>query len=45
MASGRKRKGRVYTDKKDNKIFLIFKEIQKEAVAKSYMANGLLIYD
>jgi hypothetical protein len=31
------------TDKKENKIFLIFKEIQKGAVAKSYMASGLLI--
>jgi hypothetical protein len=31
--------------KKENKIFLIYKEIQKGAVAKSYMANGLLIYD
>ncbi len=31
-----------YTDKK----FLIYKEIQKKgAVAKSYMTNGLLIYD
>ncbi len=27
----------LYTDKKENKIFLIFKEIQKGAVAKSYM--------
>jgi hypothetical protein len=34
-----------YTDKKENKIFLIFEEIQKVAVAKSYMTNGLLIYD
>jgi hypothetical protein len=34
-----------YTDKKENKIFLIFKEIQKGAVAKSYMTNGLLIND
>ncbi len=33
-----------YTDKKDNKIFLIDKEIQSEAFAKSYMTNGLLIY-
>ncbi len=33
-----------YTDKKENKIFLIFKEIQKGAVAKSYMTNDLLIY-
>jgi hypothetical protein len=32
------------TDKKDNKIFLIYKEIQNGAVAKSYMTNGLLIY-
>jgi hypothetical protein len=34
-----------YTDKKENKIFLIEKEIQKGAVAKTYMTNGLLIYD
>jgi hypothetical protein len=32
-----------HTDKKENKIFLIYKEIQKGAVAKSYMTNGLLI--
>jgi hypothetical protein len=30
--------------KKKKKIFLIFKEIQNGAVAKSYMINGLLIY-
>ncbi len=34
----------AYTDKKENQIFLIWKEIQNEAVAKSYMNNGLLIY-
>jgi hypothetical protein len=34
----------LYTDKKENKIFLIYKEIQGGAVAKSYMTNGLLIY-
>ncbi len=33
---------RKYTDKKENKIFLIYKEIQSGAVAKSYMTNGLL---
>ncbi len=33
------------TDKKENEIFLIYKEIQKGAVAKSYMTKGLLIYD
>ncbi len=33
-----------YTDKKENQIFLIYKEIQNGAVAKSYMSNGLLIY-
>ncbi len=32
------------TDKKENKIFLIYKEILNGAVAKSYMTNGLLIY-
>jgi hypothetical protein len=32
------------TDKKENEIFLIYKEIQNGAVAKSYMTNGLLIY-
>ncbi len=32
------------TDKKENKIFLIYREIQSGAVAKSYMTNGLLIY-
>jgi hypothetical protein len=30
--------------KKENQIFLIYKEIQKGSVAKSYMTNGLLIY-
>jgi hypothetical protein len=30
------------TDKKETKIFLIYKEIQNGAVAKSYMTNGLL---
>jgi hypothetical protein len=33
------------TDKKENKIFLISKEIQKGSGAKSYMTNGLSIYD
>jgi hypothetical protein len=32
------------TDKKENKIFLIYKEIQKGLDAKSYMTNGLLIF-
>ncbi len=32
------------TDKKKN-FFLIYKEIQKGAVAKSYMRKGLLIYE
>jgi hypothetical protein len=36
--------GKEHTDKKENKIFLIYKEIQSGAVAKSYMTNGLLIY-
>jgi hypothetical protein len=33
----------AYTDKKENQIFLIYKEIQIGAVAKSCMTNGLLI--
>jgi hypothetical protein len=32
-----------YTDKKENQIFLIYKEIQNGAVAKSYITNGLLM--
>ncbi len=34
-----------FTDKNENKIFLIYQEIQMGSVAKSYMTNGLLIYD
>jgi hypothetical protein len=37
-------RNRKYTDKKENKIFLIYKEIQNRVVAKSDMTNGLLIY-
>jgi hypothetical protein len=33
----------LHTDKKETQIFLIYKEIQNGAVAKSYMTNGLLI--
>jgi hypothetical protein len=32
------------TDKKETQTFLIYREIQSGAVAKSYMTNGLLIY-
>ncbi len=35
----------AYTDKKENKIFLIYKEIQSGAVAKSYIRKGFLIYE
>jgi hypothetical protein len=34
----------ICTDKNENQISLIYKEIQNGAVAKSYMTNGLLIY-
>jgi hypothetical protein len=34
----------LYTDKKENQTFLMYREIQSGAVAKSYMTNGLLIY-
>jgi hypothetical protein len=33
-----------YTEKKENQIFLIYKEIQNESVAKSCMTYGLLIF-
>jgi hypothetical protein len=33
------------TDKKENKIFLKYKEIQSGVVAKSYMRKGFLIYE
>jgi hypothetical protein len=36
---------RGYTDKKENEIFLINKEIQMGLVAKSYMRKGFLIYE
>jgi hypothetical protein len=35
----------LHTDKKENKIFLSYKEIQSGAVAKSYMRKGFLIYE
>jgi hypothetical protein len=34
---------RGYTDKKENLIFLKYKEIQNGEVAKSYMSKGFLI--
>jgi hypothetical protein len=34
-----------YTDKKENEIFLICKEIQMRSVAKSFMRKGFLIYE
>ncbi len=34
-----------YTDKKEKKIFLIYREIQMGAVAKSYMRKGFPIYE
>jgi hypothetical protein len=33
----------LYTDKKENQIFLIYREIQSGAVAKSYMRKGFPI--
>jgi hypothetical protein len=38
----------VYNDKKEKKIFLLYKEIQSGAVAKSYtrkVRKGFLIYE
>ncbi len=36
---------RKCTDQKEKKIFLIYKEIQMGAVAKSYMKKGFLKYE
>jgi hypothetical protein len=33
------------SEKIENKIFLIFKEMQMGAVAKSYVRKGFLIYE
>ncbi len=35
----------ICTDKKENNIFLLYKEIQMGAVAKSYMMRGVLLYE
>ncbi len=35
----------TYTDKKENKSFLIYKKIRSGAVAKSYMRKGFLKYE
>jgi len=35
----------IYTDKKENEIFLIYKEIQIGSVAKSYMRKVFLIHE
>ncbi len=34
-----------YTDEKENKIFLIYKEIQMGSGARSYIRKGFLIYE
>ncbi len=34
-----------YPDKKENQIFLIYKEIQSGAVAKSFIRKGFLMYE
>jgi hypothetical protein len=34
-----------YIDKKENLIFLIYREILSGAVAKSYIRKGFLIYE
>ncbi len=35
----------MYTDKKENKKFLTYTEIQMGSGAKSYMRKGFLIYE
>jgi hypothetical protein len=38
-------KGDVYTDKKENNIFHIYREIQMGLGAKLYIRKGFLIYE
>jgi hypothetical protein len=38
-------KGYMRSDKKEKKIFFVYKEILKGSVAESYMTNDLLMYD
>jgi hypothetical protein len=40
-----KAREKLYTDKKENQIVLIFKEIQSGAVGKSYKRKGFLLYE
>jgi hypothetical protein len=35
----------LQSDRKENQIFPVYKEIQSGAVAKSYMRKGFLIYE
>jgi hypothetical protein len=34
----------LHTDKKENKIFFIYHDIQKGSIAKSYKTNDFFIY-
>jgi hypothetical protein len=36
---------KLYTDNKEKKIFLIYKEIHMGAATKSYMREGFLIFE
>jgi hypothetical protein len=45
ISTGRQSLTSAYTDKKENQIFLIYKEIKTGAVSKSYMRKGFLIYE
>ncbi len=36
---------KLNTDKKENQIFLMYKEIQSGAVVKPYMRKGFLVYE
>ncbi len=44
-AIGRATNLATHTDKKENQVFLIYKEIQSGADAKSYMRKRFLIYE
>ncbi len=44
MISKQQRPSLYHTDKNENQIILIYKDIQSGAVPKSYMRKGFLIY-
>ncbi len=43
--SGNRKTAPLHTDKNENQIFLIYKEVQNGSVAKSHMRKGFVMYE